>query len=58
VLLLAQQALLNAQIDQQQELEGNTCCRIPAKQRDYVTATVIVWNISCSCCRKRLTASA
>lgn len=40
VLLQAQQALLNAQIDQQRKsLEGNTVLQdTPAKQRDYVTA--------------------
>lgn len=54
-LLLAQQALLNAQIDQQRKsLEGNTVLQDTLqKQRDYVTAYSNRLNTSCSYCRKR-----
>ncbi len=55
VLLQAQQALLNAQIEQQRKsLEGNTILQDTLqKQRDYVTAGATGWSISYSCCRGR-----
>ncbi|VTM52200.1 potassium efflux system KefA protein / Small-conductance mechanosensitive channel [Klebsiella pneumoniae] len=54
VLLQAQQALLNAQIEQQRKsLEGNISCRIP--YRSSVTTSppgATGWSISYSCCRR------
>ncbi|XPE52256.1 hypothetical protein ACNKHX_02500 [Shigella flexneri] len=42
----AQQALLNAEIDQQRKAwKGTPSCSLPCrKQRDYVTANSTVWS--------------